>query len=98
MLETETFDAVPMIAEELTLPRANVLAVAQLLDDGGTVPFIARYRKEATGGLDEVQIRAIQDRREYLQELQRRRETLLATVTDYRKPHHRKARHPDRPL
>ena len=64
MSKTDSYDPVPLIAEELGLPREGVSAVAALLDEGGTVPFIARYRKEATGGLDEVQIRAIQERRE----------------------------------
>ena len=49
------FDPTPLIAEELALPRSSVAAVVALLVEGGTVPFIARYRKEATGGLDEVQ-------------------------------------------
>ena len=52
-----------MLANELKLPAAGVAAVAALLADKNTVPFIARYRKEATGGLDEVQIRAIEERR-----------------------------------
>ncbi len=82
MAKKSNFDPVPLIAEELDLPLANVVAVAGLLDDGGTVPFIARYRKEATGGLDEVQIRAIQDRREYLGELEQRRETILTSISE----------------
>ena len=51
-----------------------------LLDEGGTVPFIARYRKEATGNLDEVQIRAIEERLVYFRELAARRETILCTI------------------
>ncbi len=50
------------------------------MDSGNTVPFIARYRKEATGNLDEVQIRQIQERYEYLKELEERRQTILASI------------------
>ena len=60
---------VPAIAQELTLPAQGVRAVVRLLAEGATVPFIARYRKEATGSLDEVQIRNIEERRGYLIEL-----------------------------
>jgi protein Tex len=74
------FDPTPVIAEELALPRASVAAVVALLVEGGTVPFIARYRKEATGGLDEVQIRTIEERRAYLLELEDRRRSVLAEI------------------
>ena len=67
------FDPVPLLAAELSLPRAGVAARSKLLAEGATVPFIARYRKEATGGLDEVQIRAIEERRAYVLELDERR-------------------------
>ena len=73
-------DPVPMLAQELSLPRAGVSAVVSLLATGATVPFIARYRKEATGGLDEVQIRAIQERHTYLAELEGRRKVILESV------------------
>ncbi|WP_437804993.1 Tex family protein [Sorangium sp. So ce1078] len=75
-----SFDPVPLLAEELSLPRQGVSAVAKLLAEGATVPFIARYRKEATGGLDEVQIRAIEERRAYLLELEERRGTVLSEI------------------
>ena len=74
------FDPVPSIAKELTLPPASVAAVVKLLAEGATVPFIARYRKEATGGLDEVQIRNVEERRTYLVELEARRESVLAEI------------------
>ncbi|AKT41070.1 Tex family protein [Chondromyces crocatus] len=77
---TSTFDPVPTLAEELSLPRSGVTAVVRLLAEGATVPFISRYRKEATGGLDEVQIRAIEERRAYLLELEERRATVLAEI------------------
>ena len=56
------------IAQELTIGNHQVAAVLDLFDENATVPFIARYRKERTGGLDEVQIRAIEERRDYLNE------------------------------
>lgn len=74
------FDPVPQLAQELSLPEAGVRAVVTLLTEGATVPFIARYRKEATGGLDEVQIRTIEERRSYLVELEARRATVLAEI------------------
>ena len=61
----------------------GVSAVVKLLAEGATVPFIARYRKEATGGLDEVQIRAIEERRAYLIELEERRGTVLVLRADH---------------
>jgi uncharacterized protein len=74
------YDPVPALSEELQLPRPGVSAVVKLLAEGATVPFIARYRKEATGGLDEVQIRAIEERRTYLMELEERRAAILAEI------------------
>ena len=76
------FDPVPVIAAELDLSRQGVAAVVKLLGEGSTVPFIARYRKEVTGSLDEVQIRAIEERRGYLLELDDRRRTVLASVAE----------------
>ncbi|MBW2455058.1 MAG: RNA-binding transcriptional accessory protein, partial [Deltaproteobacteria bacterium] len=70
------------VATDLQLKERGVAAVIGLLDDGSTVPFIARYRKEATGGLDEVQIRAIAERRDYLTRLEERRQTILASIAD----------------
>jgi uncharacterized protein len=75
-----TFDPVPVLSAELGLPAASVRAVVKLLAENATVPFIARYRKEATGGLDEVQIRAIEERRAYLVELEERRAQVLAEI------------------
>ena len=70
------------IAQTLNLPLRSLSAVIELLDDGGTVPFIARYRKEATGNLDEVQIRSIEENLGYFRELQERRETILASISE----------------
>jgi uncharacterized protein len=75
-----TFDPVPALAEELSLAPASVAAVVRLMAEGGTVPFIARYRKEATGGLDEVQIRAIGERFEYITELEARRTSVIDEI------------------
>src|SRR5689334_25382453 len=76
------FDPVPQLAQSLGLPRGAVAAVVAMLDEGNTVPFIARYRKERTGGLDEVQIRAIEERRQYLLEMAERRAAILASIAE----------------
>jgi uncharacterized protein len=73
-------DLTPRIAEELKLKPASVRAVVSLLDGGATVPFIARYRKEQTDGLDEVAIRAIEEKRELLGALEERRATVLSSI------------------
>lgn len=70
------------IAEELKLPSAKVEAVIALLQDSATVPFIARYRKEVTGGMDEVVIATIRDRHEQLQELEKRRTAILQSMQE----------------
>lgn len=74
------YDPVPVICQELSLAATAVRAVVALLAEGATVPFIARYRKEATGGLDEVAIRNIEERRTYLLELEARRGSVLAEI------------------
>ena len=68
------------VAQTLNLPLRGICSVIELLDDGGTVPFIARYRKEATGNLDEVQIRAIEESLAYFRELEDRRASILASI------------------
>src|SRR5438552_6328590 len=70
------------IARLLNVPLKGMSAVIELLDGGATVPFIARYRKEVTGNLDEVQIRDIQEKLEYFRELEDRRETVLASIQE----------------
>jgi uncharacterized protein len=83
MAEAATpFDPAPRIADELRLPAAGVRAVTRLLAEGATVPFIARYRKEQTGGLDEVAIRAIEEKRDYIVELEDRRRTILHAIEE----------------
>ena len=70
------------IAQELNLSQKQVQATADLLNEGATVPFIARYRKEATGSLDEVAITAIRDRLNQLMELDKRREAILKSLEE----------------
>ncbi|MFP5223515.1 MAG: Tex family protein [Acidobacteriota bacterium] len=72
----------PRIAGEMSLSASQVAAVARLVEDGATVPFIARYRKEATGSLDEVAVAAIRDRLEELAELDKRREAMLSSLEE----------------
>ena len=71
-----------LIATQLSLSEKYVAATLALIDEGCTIPFIARYRKERTGGLDEVQIAAISDRYEKLLEIQKRKETVVSTITE----------------
>ena len=70
------------IVEELSLQPRQVAATAVLLEEGGTIPFIARYRKERTGGLDEVQISQVRDRMQELEELDKRRESIVGSLTE----------------
>ncbi|RUO42760.1 RNA-binding transcriptional accessory protein [Aliidiomarina taiwanensis] len=71
-----------LIAEELHIREAQVQATVQLLDEGATVPFIARYRKEMTGGLDDTQLRHLAARLTYLRELNERRTFILKSIAD----------------
>lgn len=75
-------DHATMIAKELNITSQQVEAAAKLLDEGATVPFIARYRKEATGSLDEVAIQTIRDRLEQLRELDKRREAICKSLEE----------------
>ena len=70
------------IAQELSVSLRSLVATIGLFDEGGTVPFIARYRKEATGNLDEVQIRSIEEKLAYFRELEDRRETILKSIDE----------------
>ncbi|MEN8261455.1 MAG: Tex family protein, partial [Pseudomonadota bacterium] len=73
-------DVLQRIAKELSVNIKQVAAAVKLIDDGATVPFIARYRKEATGGLDDAQLRTLEERLGYLRELNARRETILKSI------------------
>jgi len=70
------------LASELAARAEQVTAAIALLDEGATVPFIARYRKEATGGLDDTQLRLLEERLRYLRELESRREAILASIEE----------------
>ncbi|WP_370388543.1 Tex family protein [Snodgrassella alvi] len=70
------------IADELNVAAARIQAAIDLLDDGATVPFVARYRKEATGGLDDTQLRTLAERLQYLRELQERKQTVLSSIEE----------------
>ncbi len=70
------------LAQELAAKPAQVAAAIALMDEGATVPFIARYRKEATGGLDDAQLRLLEERLSYLRELEDRRKTILASIEE----------------
>lgn len=75
-------DVIQRIAQELSVARQQVAAAVKLLDEGATVPFIARYRKEATGGLDDTQLRLLDERLLYLRELNERRDTILNSIRE----------------
>ena len=71
-----------LISKELALPQTGVANTLELLEEGATIPFIARYRKEKTGGLDEVQIGKINDMNEQLKAIAKRKETIVKTIND----------------
>ncbi|MFA0252660.1 Tex-like N-terminal domain-containing protein, partial [Vibrio sp. 10N.261.45.A4] len=71
-----------IIAAELNVATQQVTATANLIDEGNTVPFIARYRKEVTGGLDDTQLRTLDSRLTYLRELAERRQSILKSISD----------------
>lgn len=73
---------IQQLSQSLHLPQAGVAAVIALLDEGATVPFISRYRKERTGSLDEVQVAAIRDESAKLRELEKRREAILKSIEE----------------
>src|ERR1044072_6895878 len=71
-----------LIAEEINAQPQQALSAIALLDEGATVPFIARYRKEVTGGLDDTQLRNLETRLTYLRELEDRRVAVLASIEE----------------
>ena len=70
------------VSKELNVTETQVTTVIDMLNEGNTIPFIARYRKERTGNLDEVELRAVRDRFEYLTELEDRRSTILNSIDE----------------
>ena len=73
---------IPLIAKELGVGPHQVAAAVALLDEGSTVPFISRYRKEVTGNLDDTQLRTLEERLLYLRELELRRAAILASIEE----------------
>ena len=73
-------DLIAKLAEELKLRKADVEATVKLIDEGNTIPFIARYRKEATGGMDDVALRALEERLSYLRNLEERKQDVIALI------------------
>ncbi|GEL68138.1 Tex family protein [Marinilactibacillus psychrotolerans] len=83
MAEIESKQILELLTKELTnYSKKQITSVLDLLNDGNTVPFIARYRKEVTGTLDEVQIREIEERNAYLQNLEKRKADVLASIEE----------------
>ncbi|WP_175769142.1 Tex family protein [Burkholderia cenocepacia] len=82
MTETVALKIVQRIATELSVQPRQVAAAVQLLDEGSTVPFIARYRKEVTGNLDDTQLRNLEERLLYLRELEDRRAAILSSIDE----------------
>ncbi|WP_028204124.1 Tex family protein [Paraburkholderia nodosa] len=82
MTETVALKIVQRIATELSVQPRQVAAAVQLLDEGSTVPFIARYRKEVTGNLDDTQLRTLEERLLYLRELEDRRAAILTSIEE----------------
>ena len=73
-------DLIAKLAEELKLKKTDVEAAVKLIDEGNTIPFIARYRKEATGGMDDVALRALEERLSYLRNLEERKQDVIALI------------------
>ncbi len=82
MTQLPPLDVIPLLREDTGLAPGSIKQTVALLEEGATVPFIARYRKEATGELDEVQIRLIEERLAYHKELDERRRTILKTIDE----------------
>ena len=73
-------DLIAQLASELNLKAANIEAAVKLIDEGNTIPFISRYRKDATGGMDDVALRALDERRSYLRNLEQRKEDVILLI------------------
>src|SRR5665647_1473168 len=81
-MDSQLVQIAATLAQELTLQLRQVASTLALFAEGNTLPFVARYRKEATGGLDETQLRAIQERSEYLRELAERRAAIRKSIEE----------------
>ena len=73
-------DLIAQLARELNLKAGNIEAAVKLIDEGNTIPFISRYRKEATGGMDDVALRALDERLSYLRNLEQRKEDVILLI------------------
>ena len=82
MTDTAALKIVQRIATELAVAPRQVAAAVQLLDEGSTVPFIARYRKEVTGNIDDTQLRHLEERLLYLRELEDRRASIISSIDE----------------
>jgi len=80
--DTAQLKIISLVAKELSVGTHQVAAAVALLDEGSTVPFIARYRKEATGNLDDTHLRTLEERLLYLRELEARRIAILASIEE----------------
>ena len=75
-------DMMQTLSQELSVPRGQIESAVRLMDEGNTIPFIARYRKEATGGLDDTVLRNLSERLSYLRNLEKRRQEVFALVEE----------------
>ena len=75
-------DIIRKLSEELKVRREQAEAAVKLIDEGNTIPFIARYRKEATGTLDDAQLRTLHERLQYLRGLEEKKEQVLSTIEE----------------
>ena len=73
-------DLIAQLARELNFKAANIESAVKLIDEGNTIPFISRYRKEATGGMDDVALRALDERLSYLRNLEQRKEDVILLI------------------
>ena len=78
-------DIIQVLKEELQIERKQVEAAVKLIDEGNTIPFIARYRKEATGSLNDEVLRSLDERLRYLRNLEERKEQVIASIRDQEK-------------
>ena len=81
----KTQEMIRQLARELSLREEQVAAAVKLIDEGNTIPFIARYRKEATGSMEDTALRELDDRLGYLRNLEKRREEVLRSIEEDRK-------------
>ena len=75
-------DIIAKLSEELSIKETQIKAAVELMDEGNTIPFIARYRKEVTGSLDDEQLRALEERLNYLRNLEKRKEEVRSAITE----------------